>query len=276
MTSLVEKSLNQHYRNEGINIEVVNTGTASYSPVIYYLLIKERILNYSPDLVIICVDMTDVTNDMLYRARTIHDVDGSPLAVPPFEDSDRQQYVMTPEGVLKLSRLESLNKILIDYSACYRLISALLIEILPEKKMTHTTKQWLPWHAKLDDSANWLANEWTEEIGSNVQYSMSVIEKTIRLLQKNNVRVVLTGVPHYPQYTGIWSAKPHTALAETAQKSDCPYLNSYDRLKDAIVGTPVSEFYWESDPTHFNEKGNLYWANIQVKFLQSYTGSLLP
>jgi hypothetical protein len=275
MTMLVENSLNQYYEPMGMKIEVINTGTSSYSPIIYFLLIKEKILNYSPDLIIICVDMTDVTNDKLYRTRTIHDADGSPLAVSPFQNAEKQKYLMTPEGILKLSWLESWNKILIENLAFYRLISSFLLDLLPERKVAYT-KKWLPWHAKLDDSGNWLANEWTDDIYRNVEYTMNVIEKTIRLLQKNNIRVVLTGVPHYPQYNGTWSAKPHLVLAKTAEKLGCHYLNSYEKLKNSIADTPLTEFYWATDPTHFNVKGNIHWADTQVRFLLSNKDSLLP
>ncbi|MGD2012900.1 MAG: hypothetical protein PVH37_08610 [Desulfobacterales bacterium] len=275
MASLVENSLNQYYESTGVNIEVINTGTSSYSPIIYFLLIKEKILDYSPDLIIICVDMTDVINDKLYKTRTIHDADGSPLAVLPFQDTEKQQYLMTPEGILKLSRLQSWNKGLLENSKSYRLISNLLNSLLPEKKVAYT-REWLPWHAKLDDSGNWLANEWTDDVYLNVEYTMKVIKKTIRLLQKNNIRVVLTGVPHYPQYDGTWSTKPHHVLAKTAAKVGCHYLNSYEKLKDAIAGTPLTEFYWATDPTHFNVKGNSHWADTQVKFLLSNKDSLLP
>ena len=147
MPSLVEKRLNKYYDHRDIKIEVINTGTASYSPLIYFLLIKEKILSYSPDLVIICVDMTDVENDQLYRTRTIHDPDGNPVSVLPFQKADREQYLMTPEGILKMSKLDSWNKKLYDNLAFYRLITKLLTNLFQDKEKVGHTKTWLPWHS---------------------------------------------------------------------------------------------------------------------------------
>jgi len=60
--TIVGKELNKRARRDGpskTRYEVINAGRVSYSPLLYYLHIKNQILSYSPDLVVINVDMTD-------------------------------------------------------------------------------------------------------------------------------------------------------------------------------------------------------------------------
>lgn len=81
--SIVEKYLNEQCHNSGVNFEVINTGTWSYSPVIYYILIRYYISQYSPDLIVLNIDMTDVFDDWKYRQTMIEDSMGNPWAAPP-------------------------------------------------------------------------------------------------------------------------------------------------------------------------------------------------
>lgn len=50
----------------GKQIEVVNMGVMSYSPVIYQRVIEDKGLPLDPDLVIVAVDMSDFQNDYAY------------------------------------------------------------------------------------------------------------------------------------------------------------------------------------------------------------------
>lgn len=280
MVELVEKQLNDIYAVRGTRIEVINTGTSSYSTILYYLLIKEQILKYSPDLVIINVDMSDVPNDLVYRKRLIADARGNPLAVPPFQLAEKERYIMTPHGMLELSFLHQWQLVLYKHLVFYQLMSELLKRatgtVFNNEHMLLYAQRWLTWHNRsADNSADWLRHEWTDMIRKNVAHSMNVLGKTIDLLRMNGVKVAVTGVPWYPQYTGFWSAKPHTILSNTAKKHGIPYLNSYEALKEVILGTPVTEYYWKSDPTHFNEKGNQCWARVHLEFLLKNREKLL-
>jgi len=62
--------------------EVVNAGTASYSPILEYLQLKHVGLGLQPDLVVLNFDMSDVHDDWIRtRAATLDDR-GLPIAVP--------------------------------------------------------------------------------------------------------------------------------------------------------------------------------------------------
>jgi lysophospholipase L1-like esterase len=60
----LETILNQ--QASGVNFEVINGGVASYSPLLYYLFLKEKGLELEPDLVIMMMDMGDPGDDYAY------------------------------------------------------------------------------------------------------------------------------------------------------------------------------------------------------------------
>ncbi len=83
--------MHQHprQRENPTRFEVINTGTASYSPVIYYILLRHYLLPYEPDLVVLAVDMTDDYDDHVYRESLIRDSGGNPWAAPPNDEDTK-------------------------------------------------------------------------------------------------------------------------------------------------------------------------------------------
>lgn len=275
MVNILEKKMNQYYQGNPV-IEIVNTGTSSYSTLIYYLLIRHKILQYSPDLVVINVDMTDIINDMLYRKRMVTDNQGSPVAVQPFELEDKNRFRMTPYGIIEIPVLDNWSQFLYDNLSFYRCMDMFYRKNHKTKPKIKLQSGWLPWHVKIDSSANWLSKEWNSGIQENVDFSMGILRSAIELLQENGVKVMVTGVPHYQQYTGELSHKPHEILKKVAIENNAVYLNSYLSLKKQISGTNIIKYYWSSDPTHFNNSGNEIWADAQYRFLIKYKGTIIP
>lgn len=92
--------------------EVINGGTASYSPLLEYLFLKEIGPRLQPDLVLLNFDMTDVHDDVVRKPLARFDANGFPLAVP----ADRRlqtAILMTPLGPSPLLRaLDPINELL--------------------------------------------------------------------------------------------------------------------------------------------------------------------
>lgn len=67
-------------RKAGYDCEVLNAGTASYSPLIEYMQLK-RFLDkgYKADIVVLLPDLSDVQDEVLYSSRFIFDKDNEPL-----------------------------------------------------------------------------------------------------------------------------------------------------------------------------------------------------
>jgi len=125
-------------------------------------------------------------------------------------------------------------------------------------------------------NANWLAPQWDESVSRNVEWSMDLLGRTIACARANGCRVLVTGVPHLPQYRGQWSTRPHGALADTARKHGVPYLNSFEALQRLCGTQPVARLYWAKDPTHLNREGQRLWAQAQLEVLLDRRHALLP
>ena len=89
MVELVKKGLNARYRGSPVRFEVINTGTSSYSLLLYHLLVKTVLPDYSPDLVVLDIDMSDVPDDAGYRAHAVRDTPKPGLAPSAVEAGRR-------------------------------------------------------------------------------------------------------------------------------------------------------------------------------------------
>lgn len=105
----VERSLAARCRRP---FEVINGGTASYSPLLEYLLLKDIGPRLKPDLVLLNFDMTDVHDDAVRKPLARFDANGLPVAVPA--DRRRQAAIlMPPLGPSPLLRaLDPINELL--------------------------------------------------------------------------------------------------------------------------------------------------------------------
>jgi len=269
----VEQALNEIYDPTKTEFEVINTGTTSYSTLLYFLLIKSQILKYSPDLVVINVDMSDITGDYLYQKTAVFDAEGIPIAVLPSSKEDQKKYRMAPEGIIEIPETQIFMAHLENYSFTLGVVTKAISNI---QNISYNSPYRNKPVYKVKPGTNWLAHNWSAETMHNVELSIGYLSLIAELLDTNHVKFFVTGVPHYPQFSGVWSSKPHEKLAEAANEHNFLYLNSFSALHPDIENTTVDEYYWENDPTHFNEKGYALWADAQVQFMLKNKNELLP
>ena len=81
---LLEKLLNKA-KPGGRKYEVYNFGVNSYSPVLEYIYLKEEVVKYKPDLVVLMLDACDIQDDYLYEMRLVYDEDGDPAGCDPMK-----------------------------------------------------------------------------------------------------------------------------------------------------------------------------------------------
>ena len=115
-------------------------------------------------------------------------------------------------------------------------------------------------------------------------YSMNLLGETIKFLKKRNIKVLITGVPHYTQFVKYTkfpvtrmatNHRPHDVLKATVNQFGGSYLDSYQVIKETIVNYPQGTYYPSKDPTHFNIKGQHIWAKTQLQFLTDKRNNLL-
>jgi len=208
LAEIVERELNA----KGMRVEVVNTGTPSYSPILHYLLIKNKILALAPDLVIINVDMTDVRDDMLYRSLAEFDERGFPKDVHPSDEKQQQLYYLTPQGLVKIPLSQRMNAYAVKHSIIIRSLERVMLKIIGRKTPDPTA---------IPAPGDWLKLTWDEKTQDGAAYSMGILSETVHMLNLHGVRVMLTGVPHYPQYTGQWPRSRIRSLLKRLARSTC-------------------------------------------------------
>jgi len=253
MPSIVEINLNQRVKSQSFTVEIINTGTSSYSPIIYYLLVREKLIHYSPDIIVVNVDMTDALNDYVYSKREVRYPDGYLYAVSPTQEPDLRFYHMTPYGLEKFRWHEIVNTVLKENSAFYYTASDLLT--IPPI-ITPELKRW----SRSD--VNWYTSSWTKMTEFNVSKTMAYLKMIHEICTENNIELLVTGVPHFSQFAGTSSTRAHTELELAAKNSNYKYVNSYESLKPIIEGSTSDAFYRKNDATHFNIEGYREWAQV--------------
>lgn len=280
LPSLVEAGLNGAARAGAPRVEVINTGTSSYSPTIFYLLVRHVLLGYAPDLIVVNVDMTDDYDDWKYGETLIRDAAGDPWAAPP-RDLYRSLFVDLPEGPRRLTALRRAQVFFYRHSSTYRLMLRLRSgdagPASPGPAETGSDA------ADLYPRWSWCRREWDARTAGNVANTLDMLRRLARLCRQRGVRLVLSGVPHYWQYAGrpdgtgepSLSDLPHRALAALAREEGVPFLDAHRALAPLIRGTEQPRFYYRND-MHFNPRGYRIWAQAHLAFLADRSNRLLP
>ncbi|MBC8351421.1 MAG: SGNH/GDSL hydrolase family protein [Planctomycetes bacterium] len=275
--SRVEQYLHHQYGNSGTHYEVINTGTSSYSPLIYYVLARYYLLDYSPDVLVVNVDMSDCFDDWKYRELLIVDDDGNPYAVP-HRNIYNSEYVDTLKGAMKANIVSRTRVFLFKNSSLYNLISkwwnggneaAKLFDMTSVDPET-TKDRWA-----------WCRHDWDTETEADVAFTLDVLSRLAKLCDEKGVKLMITGVPHYQQFIpqdeskSPWSQRPHEALKRFAAEHSVAYLDSHAALALSINGTEQPRYYYRGN-MHFNPRGFALWAQAHIDAFATPELELLP
>ncbi len=272
MVEIVSKILRKIGKESRIDFEVINTGVSSFSILNYYLLVKTRLIEYSPDLIIINIDMNDVGCDALYRLQTKYDANGRPTAIMPAGPDTGTRYLFTPTGVVDRGEEHPIYMWFVRHCAIAYFIDPYILKLRLSNERTTA----LGVVIKIDDDQTWISRNWNDNVEKNVAYSMTILGYCLDELRERGIKVVITGVPHLPQYTGEWSALPHLVLQRTAESHGALYIDTFGRIAERCPRNQLAELYFKSDTTHFNQRGNALWAEIQLDFLLDPANRLMP
>ena len=269
MPSVVERELHAQYAASPWKIEVVNTGTSSWSPVIYYVLLKTRVLHYAPDLVLISVDMTDTFDDFIYSRAARRGPQGEIEAIP--SDTSFSQCFTRAAGGL---RVRSAWEILLQRLSRLSHIAEFAHESLSARLYAHA-----PADPALPTLYEWCLQEWPAGAAERVAQSMDQLRAVIKLAQQHGVKVAVTAVPHLDQMLGpparFSSLQPMIEVRKVAADLAVPYFDSYAALRPVAEREGAAALFIPND-MHFNERGYAVWAQGYVQFLREHAAELLP
>jgi hypothetical protein len=259
---IVESALRPYFLQKNMTVEVVNTGTASYAPSLYYLVLRE-ILPYEPDLVVIDVDLTDVFDDWIYRSTARFDASGDLVAVPP-RGPLTDRFIRNAQGLRELTRLERALNSAREHS---NLASVLFALKTVESNLVPATKT--------PDHFAWCRPQWDDALRADVEYSKGMLRRIVALAGKHHVKVALTLVPHLEQFQGRCSLLPNQAIQALAAEAGTPYLDSWAALNATLGDEDAANWYIPGD-MHFNPAGYRAWAEAHIGFLLDPRNALLP
>ena len=277
MPAEVRRQLSSRYHREGVKLEVINTGTVGFSPTLYYILARYKIMDFDPDLLVVNIDMTDDLDEWQSGRTVIRDEEGNPMAVP-FLRAYLASEFDDATGVVRATWVT--RAFLLLHSRSYFFNYLLYLQAISQHDRTEPEHD--PNNIVFERWA-WCKEEWDDRTEQTVSGMFDMIERLVTYARGRGVRVVLTGVPHYRQYhadlEGLeppdQSNRPHRELEKLAADLEVPYFNAYEALRPHIEGTPQALNYIGGD-IHFNANGNRLWGREQANFLLGPANGLLP
>jgi hypothetical protein len=268
---LVEVWLNQSAFARSNRFEVINAGTSSYSPVLYLLQVKNYVLQYSPDLLVVNIDMTDVFDDYICRNIGIKDSAGEMIAVP-MGSALRKNFLRTRAGLVEKSFLRKMLDNLRDYSHLADLLMN-NYEAMEERRQSESA----PGNTSGDSPRpfDWCLPQWSAKTLQDVEFSMKTLRSLLQLARSSHVKVLVTAVPHLKHFLGEYSLRPFEEISRVCREEGVPYLDSYGPLAQRMGETGPSSYYLSAD-MHFNDDGYRLWAAVHQEFLADPENDLLP
>ena len=257
--------LEKKYLEEGRRVDVINTGTVSYSPVLEYLYLKEKGLAYNPDVVILNFDMSDVWGDNEFELLGILDNNGVLIAVPGEEKED-----IKPSNIPFASKISFLDeKIRNMFDRIYG--------YLPNKPQID-----MPYVYNLSFNRYAITLDDEEVIQNEMEYwqtSFKYINLIRDLVEGNNATFVLVTYPYGHQIsteewklgrhhfglstTKVYSNRPEIILQKFAEESNIPFVSAFSAFKESSL----YPLYFSYDG-HFSTNGHKVMADIIYKGLQ--------
>ncbi|MEE2751498.1 MAG: hypothetical protein VX519_08700 [Myxococcota bacterium] len=265
----LEHALGPVLQRNGWNLEVINTGMSSWSPTLYNVLVREVLVDYAPDVIVVVVDMTDDYDDWRYRQVARFDEAGDPIAVPGGPPKSADVEAGSDESVETWVEVE---RFLRENSSLYSMIRERNTAVSPEETTGEDAEY---------DRWSWVRHSWDEATQDAVNHTLSMLEGIADVCEQEGIRLMLTGVPHRRQLgvsasgTAEWSARPHTVLDLLAAKHGVAYLDGLEAMKPHVRDIPKERFYYRDD-IHMNPQGYEAWGSAHIEFFADPLNKLLP
>jgi len=262
LTQLAEQRLNGEGRRT--RVEVLNAGLSGTSPLLDYLAIRERILRFAPDVVVLCVFMNDPSEDQAFRPLVAFDAAGRPTRL--VATTSRTAFVPLPLKVFvkRHSRLAVFLMNLYSFRG-----------LAPRRVFSEGTPGWTPGEPPGDIFAV-LREPPTPAADRAWTFTTSLLGHIGSLLKDHETRFVVAILPAPSQVNdrewargraawkldGAPSFRPQRVLAEWGRQHDVPVLDFLPGLR----AWPESPLYFPYDG-HFTAVGHRAAAAVLADFL---------
>ncbi|MBI3032860.1 hypothetical protein HYY69_05260 [Candidatus Woesearchaeota archaeon] len=270
VSKVLEKKLNKNQLSKDKKYEVINAGVSSYSPILEYLYLKEKGLKLKPDIIILNLDLLDVSNDVEYKSKALFNEQKKIIAVP----GSKHEQAAVEKGVIgTLFSLKIIQKTknLYDHLLFYK------FPFLFNKRFNNAikTKNILIDPYVISRTDNII--EFKEEIDITKQY----IQEVAALSKSNNITFILHIFPRPHQVSAtewksrtlngfdlgeIYSTKVLEEFEVFARENNILAINSMDYFKN----TTEHGVFFTYD-YHWTEKGHEIAAQALYEYLYKIT-----
>jgi hypothetical protein len=262
----------------------MNFGVMSYSPIIHYVNLSRNVLGFNPDLVIICVDMTDVFDDNhRYKAITSWDEAGNPVSVKAgieFISAAGDGKIRSAVGIGReialrrpLASLQSFNILLLEHSYLYKLMFCKLHPLsdlfalyyglyLADNRAELERINAI----NLDDLHGWCRDYEGIEKKGEIDLTLDMLSRIHRLLRGSGVPLMIISLPvraqlEPPLKSGRFALKPLARLREFCSREGITFAAPIQPLQRAVT---QGDSVYHSDNMHLNRAGQTIWADSLV------------
>ena len=261
-TKRLERGLNHENRDR--KVAVLNCGVVSYSPLIEYLQLTTRILQYRPNLVIQCFDMSDIRDDYLYTMISEFDSRSRPVRVWP---------VMPVEFQNRSHAWWSIKSFIQSHSYLYPLVGNALLDLAKNDPAILQNNIHSGGGAHMMDST---LRYWEPFFKKSQQY-ISLTSDTLRSL---GIPYLLCIYPYGCQVSprewkegrsragigpGVYNSAIFRSMKEFAMAKGLHYLDMTPAFKRCSDGT----LYFAEDP-HWTSRGHKVAADTLQIFLKQH------
>jgi len=261
--------LEQKLQATGQQVDVINAGVTSYSPVLEYLYLKERGLGLEPDIVLLLFDMSDVQNDYMYSQRAVYDQEGKIIAVPYQEPATLLLKIYYNLKIIPL--LESILSFL-------------------DSKIPSTGKLGSSHFFDLEYDKYAITREGLSPQKEQQYWNVSLtyLQKIKQLCEQHNITFILATYPYghqvSPQEWGtgrhnygfqpgiVYSDKPNSILGEFARRQEIFFISLFLEFNES----KTHPLFFSYDG-HFNNAGHALAAEVLYqKLMQLNIFNLVP
>ena len=224
---------------KAIGGEVVNCGTASYSPLLMYLRIKNQLLALEPDAIIVNVDNTDLYDDWVrYRPQTQFNGE-IPVAAafPSWRTIESTKVIMAGSVAVRMG---------------FSVLQQLQFRLSPPANAA--TAEAIDWFHTADPNEP----KWRDAFA----FLSENLGRILDLCAANQIRCAITSYPHQGQIDGSQHRAFAEKLGEYARSRGVYFFDAFPAIAEAARS---ERLYYKQD-MHFNSRGFAIWS---VAFAQN-------
>ena len=258
----IKAILRKHLKNNNFNIEIINAGVGSYSPILHYFHYKYFLNTYNPDIVIICIDVTDIRDDYYYSSLVKYDVKDKNKVIGVGNNQNLKR-TLTIKGMINKNPIFSKIWVCGLMSKYSNIFNYVIFAPRKERWWRHWGDKTLIKNHPIHDYIS-LATGVNKKSEAAYKVTFNYLDMLTKELKEKNIKIVLSIYPHL-QILQNKSTYYSEKMIEYAKQNNLPIHD----LHYEILGKKSYKDYYLNGDMHFNYNGIAFWGYCLANFINS-------